>query len=367
MVDAKYTFPVEVGMKRILLASLLVAIALTGRSRTVIAQAGCAPSGGLNFICGLKAAEDLVLIPGTRWLLASGMDAGSGLHLIDTQAKTARIAFGTGTASSRPDQTKFAGCPAAPDPRQVILHGLSLRAGQNGRYTLYATNHGGRESVEVFDVDARSATPAVTWTGCVLLPDKLAANSVAAFSDGTLVATILVLPGKTFQDVWAGRNTGVVLMWTPGSKEFRTLTGTELPGNNGIETSADDREFYVVSTGLKRIVAYSRADPSKPLRFAQLKEFAPDNVRLVGNRLITAGMIDNEPACGGAPKKPEDIQCPRGWVADAIDPKTMAITEVARGPRAAPYTGTATAMPVGDTLWLSSFNADRVAYRPLKD
>jgi hypothetical protein len=198
------------------------------------------------------------------------------------------------------------------------------------------------------------------------LPDKLAANSVAAFSDGALVATVLMLPGKTFQDVWAGRNTGVVLMWTPGSKEFRMLSGTELPGNNGIETSSDDREFYVASTGLKRIVAFSRADPSKPLRSAQLKEFAPDNVRLVGDRLITAGMIDEEPSCGGAPKKPEDIRCPRGWIADAIDPKTMAITEIGRGPAAPPYTGTATAMPVGDNLWLSSFSADRVAYRPLK-
>jgi len=77
-------------------------------------------------------------------------------------------------------------------------------------------------------------------------------------------------------------------------------------------------------------------------------------------------MIDDEPSCGGAPKSPKDIQCPRGWIADAIDPKTMAITEIARGPAAAPYTGTATAMPVGDTIWLSSFTADRVAYRALK-
>jgi sugar lactone lactonase YvrE len=75
-------------------------------------------------------------------------------------------------------------------------------------------------------------------------------------------------------------------MWTPGSKEPKTLTGTELPGNNGIETSPDGREFYVASIGLRRIVAYSRADPSKPLRFAQLKEFGPDNVRFVGDRPV---------------------------------------------------------------------------------
>jgi hypothetical protein len=346
---------------------LLAVVAVGVNFQLVTAQsAACGPSGGLNFICGVQAAEDLVLVPGTRWLIGSGMAAGSGLHLIDTQAKTARSLFGPGVSTTRADKTKFAGCPGPPDPKQVVLHGLSLRPAQTGLYTLYATNHGGRESVEVFEVDARGATPSATWTGCVLLPDKLAANSVAAFSDGTLVATILVLPGRTFEDVWAGRNTGVVLMWTPGSKDFRTLPGTELPGNNGIETSLDNREFFVVSTGLKRIVAFSRADSSKPLRFAQLKEFGPDNVRMVGDRLLTVGMIDDERACGGAPKKPEDIQCPRGWIVDAIDPKTMAITEVARGPAAPPYTGSATAMPVGDTLWLSSFTSDRIAYRALK-
>jgi hypothetical protein len=354
-------------MKVNILAALIGTLAIAATANVGAAQSGsCQPSGGLNFICGIQAPEDLVLVPGTRWLIASGMEAGSGLHLIDTQARTARGLFSTTVSNARADKTRFAQCPGPLDPKQATLHGLSLRSAPGGRYTLYATNHGGRESIEVFDLDPRGATPSATWIGCVPLPDKLAANSVAAFSDGTLVATVLVLPGKTFEDVWAGRNTGVVLMWTPGSKEFRTLAGTELSGNNGIETSADDREFYVASTGLKRIVAYSRANPTKPLRFAQLKEFAPDNVRLVGDRLITTGMVDNEPACGGAPKKPEDIRCPRGWIADAIDPKTLAITEIARGPAAAPYTGTATAMPVGDTLWLSSFTADRVAYRPLK-
>lgn len=361
-------------MKKILFAVLLMAVAIGARSEQMPAQSGakaapkatCGPSGGLSFICGVQAPEDLVLVPNTRWLIASGMAAGSGLHVIDTQAKTARSLFGPGVVTTRADKTKFAGCPTAPDPKQVVLHGLSLRPAQAGRYTLYATNHGGRESVEVFEVDARNAALSATWIGCVLTPDKLAVNSVAAFSDGTLLATVLTLPGKTFEDVWAGKNTGVVLMWTPGSKDFRTLTGTELPGNNGIETSADDKEFFVVSTGLKRVVAFSRANPSKPLRTAQLKEFAPDNVRMVGDRLLTVGMIDDERSCGGPPKKPEDIQCPRGWIADSIDPKTMTITELARGPAAPPYTGSATAIPVGDTIWLSSFTSDRLAYRTLK-
>jgi hypothetical protein len=199
------------------------------------------------------------------------------------------------------------------------------------------------------------------------MPNDIPANSVAAFKDGSLVATALILPGKSFEDAFAGRDTGAVFLWTPGDISFRMLPGTELSANNGIETSPDDKEFYVVSTTQKRIVAFSRDNPEKPLRTAQLAEFGPDNVRWTSNnRLITAGMIDNEPACGGPPKTEAGIRCSRGYIAATIDPKTMTVTELARGPATPSFTGTAIAMRVGDELWLGSFNADRLAYRSLK-
>ena len=77
-------------------------------------------------------------------------------------------------------------------------------------------------------------------------------------------------------------------------------------------------------------------------------------------------MIDNEPGCGGPPKTEEGIRCSRGYVAATIDPKTMAVKELARGPATPSFTGTAIAMQVGSELWLGSFNADRLAYRILK-
>ena len=76
-------------------------------------------------------------------------------------------------------------------------------------------------------------------------------------------------------------------------------------------------------------------------------------------------MIDNEPSCGGPPKDETGIRCPRGFVAFSINPKTMAVTEIARGPATPAFTGTAIAMRVGNELWLGSFFADRLAYRVL--
>jgi hypothetical protein len=351
-------------MRTIIAASL----AFTAWTLVTSAQsAACTPSGGLTFICGVANPEDLVLVPNTRWMLASGMAPGSGLHLVDTRAKTVKNLYTVGGANARADKTKYAICPGPLDPKQTLLHGLSIRPAAAGRYTVYATNHGGRESVEVFELNASGAEPTATWIGCVPAPGKMSFNSVAAFTDGTLVATVLITPDKTFEDAFAQRNTGLVMQWTPGTPAFIPLPGTELSANNGIETSPDDREFYVASTTTKRIVAFARNATSKPLRVAQLKEFGPDNVRWTSdNRLITAGMLDDEPACGGAPKDEKGIRCSRGYIVATIDPKTMSVREIARGPATPAFTGTAMGLVSGGELWLGSFNADRLAYRTLK-
>jgi hypothetical protein len=55
-----------------------------------------------------------------------------------------------------------------------------------------------------------------------------------------------------------------------------------------------------------------------------------------------------------------------GYAVATIDPKTMTVTEIARGGRTAAFTGTAMAAIIGNELWLGSFLADRLAYRPLK-
>ncbi|MGY1980802.1 hypothetical protein [Nocardia gipuzkoensis] len=270
----------------------------------------CVPSSGLTFICGVENPEDVVLVPNSDWIVASGMKPGSGLHLVDTRGKTVSNLYAAGASKIEPDQTKYAGCPSPLDPAEAGLHGLSVRQTESGRYTVYAINHGGRESVEVFDLDARGAAPSATWVGCVLMPDGLEGNSVAAFHDGTIMATVPQMPGKTFDDVLAGEITGAVYMWTPGSARFQALPGAELAGNNGIETSLDDSKFYVVSVGERRVVEFARDNPGTPLRSAQLAGFVPDNVHWTAdNGLIAAGMLDAEPSCAGTLSLPVQGRC----------------------------------------------------------
>src|SRR5215813_5037386 len=120
-------------MRHAIIGAALIA-AVAGRFVIVASgqAASCTPSGGLSFICGVQNAEDLVVVPNTRWMVASGMAPGGGLHIVDTQAKMARNLYAAGTANARADKTKYASCPGPLDAKQAVLHGLALRPAANG-------------------------------------------------------------------------------------------------------------------------------------------------------------------------------------------------------------------------------------------
>lgn len=351
--------------KTITLASVLCIAFASSASHS---QQDCDSSGSYRFICGPQNAEDLTQVPGTSWVIASAMTPGTGLYLIDTDTKRWDELYPAEVAIARHDMTIYGTCPGTPDPRTLITHGLNLRPGNAGHSTLYVVSHGDREAIEVFDVDASGNRPVLTWTGCVPMPHGLEANSVASFDDGSLVATVLLHPGTYFEESLAGRPTGAVYRWSPGDAGFTLMRGTELPTNNGIEVSLDQREIYVVSSGLSTIVAFSRSDPSRQLRTTQRLPFTPDNVHMdASGRLITAGMINDEPGCGGDPTSAgfslaQLASCPRGFMAVAIDPATMRATELAQGPANPAFSNATMALAIEDEVWVGTFAGDRIGY-----
>lgn len=337
---------------------------------TAAAEDECKASAGYGFVCGPKNAEDLVLVPGTDdWIIASGMAAGAGLYLINAGDKSWNRIYPSGASRTQQDMKVYGDCPGAPDPDNFQTHGLNIRRGEDGHSTLYAVSHGGREAIEVFDVDAGGGQPVLTWTGCVLMPQDLAANSVASFSDGSLVATVLVMPGKSANDSVAGKSTGAVFQWSPGNDGFELIKGSELPANNGIEVSADGKEIYVVSSGLSTIIAFSYSNPTTPLRTTRRLPITPDNVHMGSDgRLITAGMVNEDATCGSI-KDPAtfDLEkiaaCSRPMMAFTIDPATMLDTVLMRGPVSPAFSNATMVLPVGNEIWIGSFSSDRIAYR----
>jgi hypothetical protein len=348
--------------------TLTIAACLAGAARG--ADDGCQPSGGLEFVCGLKNPEDLVAVPGTKWIIASEMAAGVGITFIDSSNGAHSQAY-PGDSPAVKHDTLYTECQTPPDAAKLETHGLNLRVSASGRPTLYVVAHGARESIEVFDVEAGAAKPKLTWKGCVPMPEGLAANSVASFPDGGLVATVLLMPGKTFADSIARRPTGAVYEWAPGKHNFELVRGSELPGNNGIEVSADGKQIFVVSSGLQTIVVFAHENPTQQLGTTQALPFTPDNVHMGPNgKLLTAGMKNDEPACGGAPGPQHDLAklstCPRGFIAMSIDPATMKDTLYAQGPANPAFSNATMVLPVGNQFWVGSFSADRVGHGSLR-
>jgi len=75
------------------IVAVFACLAVGGSMPTRAAQQpACSPDGGLNFICDVQAPEDLVLIPNTRWLIASGMAAGSRARLRIAEGIAEKIA-----------------------------------------------------------------------------------------------------------------------------------------------------------------------------------------------------------------------------------------------------------------------------------
>ena len=350
----------------IVLLPILLALATSTN-----ADETCKPFGDYEYVCGPESAEDLVLVPSTKFIISSGYGTDAPFYLIDSQQKSWSPLPPAHMEQAKQDKDAYGACPGSPDVKTLVTHGLHIRVGKNGHSTLYVVSHGGREAIEVFDVNANGPSPVLTWTGCVMTPDGMEANSVTSLKDGSLLITIPLRHGKTLGDALAGNITGSVYSWSPGDKEMTIIQGTELPYGNGIEVSDDEREFYVASTGLLNVIAYSNTNPAKVLRKTETLLFVPDNLHMgADGKLVTAGLVADYPDCGtigGAEDfdLAEFAACSRPFIVKAIDPKTMETNDMARSPAHQKFSNITMGLQVGRELWIGTFSGDRVAYLSL--
>ena len=174
---------------RILALAALLALAAT----PVATQqpAGCVPDGKIQFICGIPSPEDLVPVPRSEWVVVSGYIRG-GVSLVNTKTFAATQVFPVAKPVERFDKSTYSQCPGPVDPgekEKLSAHGLAIRPGADRVHTVYLVHHGFRESIEVFEIDTRPATPTFTWIGCVIAPETAAFNSVTPLAGGGFAAT----------------------------------------------------------------------------------------------------------------------------------------------------------------------------------
>lgn len=328
-------------------------------------SAVCPPDAELDYVCGPEKPEDVLTIPGTDWLVASGFMPGAGLKLVDGKARSFRRWYSAAPAQLAWDRARFPQCPGPLDPALFNARGLSLRQVAPQRWQLLAVNHGGREAIEAFDVHTDKGEPRLIWRGCQPLPAGQVGNAVAAFADGTILTTVLTRPGTTIGDFMLGKITGGVWQWRPGDGAFTLLPGTELPGNNGLEIDPDEQRFYVVAFGLHAVAVYDRRDTRQPQTVIAAPDFMPDNIHWTGGHLLLAGMRLDEPACGGLRKvvdgKADPMLCHRGWVVGELDLANHRVATFAYGHPQPGFNGVSAAALSGGALWLGSFQSGRMA------
>jgi hypothetical protein len=332
-----------------------------------LASAGekdCGPVGDLHFICGPHHPEDLVLIPGTHWILVSGLGGAlpgsppepGDLYLLNAVDKRWHSIAQASLAAVKRNTKLYGDCPA-PDAAQFLSHGLAIRAGSGGQHTLYAVNHGGRESVEVFAVDARGAVPRLTWTGCAVVTASAWLNAVVPLPGDGFIVTSTFDPKdpQARARMGNGQYAGAVYEWQPG-RGFASLAG--INGDNGVAISGDGRWLYFNWFFGRLVTRVARGGGGEQATAAV--DFLPDNIRYApdGSLFVTGQNVDPKQLMDGCPSG----DCLHGTTIVKLDPATMKTRVIARLPPNSTFSDGTTALQVGNTIFLGSYRGDSVAY-----
>ncbi|MET0661103.1 MAG: hypothetical protein ABW110_23440 [Steroidobacteraceae bacterium] len=327
-------------------------------SQAGASQSGCEPADGMEFVCGPRNTEDLVQLSGTDVIIASSFATPGTLYWINAKTREWDELYPK-LASAAARDSQFPDCAEPPNPEKLTTHGLSVQPLANGRFRLLVTGHGAREAVEAFEVDAQSAQPKIRWNGCVLLPEKTFSNSSAPLPDGGFIVTKTLdspTDPNAFERMVAAETTGALYEWRPG-KGLVHLQGGDLPGANGVATSADGQHLYVAAWGSSEVVKLRLQGTSVKIVTRHKVPMRPDNLRWSADgRLLAAGQILASPTtpCTHVP-------CVSGWAVTEIDPETLASTTLIERHTMSPFNAATVALALTDYIWLGSFHSDRIA------
>jgi len=342
-------------MKTFATTGLALAVVL---SIGLIAQAPapCTPAGDIQFICGQQGPEDLVVVPGGQWVIASAYGGSGGINLIRVSDRRSVVAFPSDADQARFDSKAYVGCSGPPDKAaraKFITHGLSLQAGRRSVHRLFVVAHGARESIEVFELDAAPATPTLTWIGCVVAPDPIGLNSVRWLPDGGFIATDFLARNVSAENrakMLAGEKNGALWEWHANAG-WTKVPGSEAAGANGIEISEDGKTLYVAAWGSQSFFRLARGQS------ASKRDEVPLGFRVDNIRWAKDGSILASGQAGTAPGE-------QMTTVVKIDPKTLVITPVLKRPNSDAFGAGTVAVEIGTDLWVGSFRGDRIAVFP---
>ncbi len=326
----------------------------------------CASAGDIRPVCGMQSPEDIAALPDERHLLLAnfgGMHGGTGtLSLFDTQSEKSRRLFPPAGGVPAAVEELWGEPDCAPPVADVFSpHGTHLHRLTDGRLRYLVVNHGGPETIELFEVTGQGETTELAWRGCVQAAPETFINDVVGLRNGDLIYTrMLHTEGMTEKLLSAlGRNTGDLWRWNRDSG-LRILPGTEANQPNGIEIAPDERhvfanmyftgEVWKVDADTGEVVA------TAPVASGDNSAWGSDGRLWV---VVHRDSMVNLLSCFTAQERP----CGAGFEVVAIDPETMA-HETVFAHRGAPMGAATVAVPQGGRVYLGSFVGDRLISVP---
>ena len=328
----------------------------------------CEDSMGIHAVCGLQNPEDLALIPNAQHVIVSqfglmdGSQSGS-LGVFDLASEDFRVVYPV-AHSDDGGATSGWGEPTCPGPPGEAFspHGLDLAPRPDGALRLLVVNHGGRESIEFFEVGTESGEPTLTWRGCALPPENSALNDVVSLPDrGFLTTHMFPLDSQglgTFEAA-LGLDTGVVLEWHP-MQGWREVPGTRAPFPNGIELSDDGRTIFLNAYMAGEV---RKIDRITGQRLGTASVESPDNSSWSREGALWVasheGGLTDHASCYGL----KEGACPMAFKIVAIDPNSME-TETVFWNEGPPMGAGTIALDLGTELLIGSFAGDRMIRVP---
>ena len=354
---------------RLLLLLPLVLLVACERS-TLITD--CEDVGDRQALCGWQKPEDMELLPDGRTLIVSEMQAHrsgkpGALALFDTQTQSKRRVDLAKAIDASAQSWGTAGCPP-PDIHHFAPHGISLSTRPDGRRQLLVVNHGGRESIEFFEILGDGLQSRVNWQGCVIPPEGSNLNDIVALPEGGFMASHMYPRGDTpvgelgWQEITAlaGFNPGSILHWD--GKNFGELPSFKGDYPNGVQLSPDGKILFVNLWAGSRV---QKLDRFTGELLGEVEVQNPDNSQWDANGKLLIASHDlslwDFVICLGV----ETGACPARFRVIRLNPETMH-TETVLTQQGAPMGGGTVAQQVGDRLYMGSFIGDRMMSAPYR-
>jgi len=339
---------------------------------TILALAGCAggidiihhcdPIGPATPLCGYHNPEDLDRLPDPTGVLVSEYGGMAGeepgvLARLDLETLERSVLY-EGSDETGPGSWGDPACPGAPGDA-FSPHGVHVSQRADGAWQILAVNHGGRESIEWFEV---LDPDTVAWRGCAVAPEKSMLNNLIATADGEVYATHMMTRRSGVGQSLAFLNAqlfgkgGHVYRWTP-EVGFEELEGSEGGIANGIALHPDGDSLFVaysLSGELRQLSLAGDVLGSATFEPIDNLTWAPDG------RLIAATSLEKGKKMMACTKIEEGI-CLGAHAIEAIDPDTFASETLYEGGPGTPGGAGTTGLIAQDgSLLVGTFAGDRV-------